>query len=411
MEEDGVLVGTGSFRVDREAALKKLAAFQLDDQELLTPWVRLAVARGASRFLVDTRNHRVTLGFDGRPLPPAAVKDPLGPLLGATQRRPEDVYLAAGYLGFSKAAEALELVSDADGTRLYGVAGREAALRKAVRALPGRLQWCPLSLRVDGEPVELGRPAGLQWTEKGTDFCVAASDTPWDEASRLRLCVHGVSAQTLERDTPWAAVDAFIRDNTLSLDASLARVVEDARMEGLVKRLGGRVRDFVRREALAQKAEAPALQRLLSAESYRDAWKGKPYRESGALMSLAERFMNVKPLSRESYELVLRARARVRWLRACCLGRLGEFQQDAKERTRRVLWTAPLFLHCRGGWVSLRDLACVRNRVGFVPLADSPGRGRDFAHGVRPAEVVWAIGNDDCDDLGRLFEGAVGRPR
>ena len=410
MEEQGVLVERGHFRVDRRAAAEKLAAFQLDDRDLLTPWVRLAVAQGASRLSVDTRGRTVSVEFDGRPLAPDAVSDPVGPLLVAEERRCEDAYLAAGYLGLSKAAEALELSSGPEGTRVHGAITREAALRRAVRGLPERLQWCPLSLKVDGIPVPLPRPAGSQWSEKTADFCVSGSETPWEQASRIRLCVHGVSAQTLERRTPWACVDAFIRDNALSLDASLSLVVEDARVESHIKLLGGRVRDLVRREALAQKSEAPALLRLLRTPCYLEAWKGRPYREPGALTSLAERFMNVKPVSRESYALVVRARTRVRWLRACCLGRLGEFQRDAKERTRRELWTAPLFLHCRGGWVSLRELASIRRRMGFVPLAATPGQAGTFADRLNPAEVVWGLGEDDCQDLGRLFEGALRRP-
>jgi len=46
MSKAARLVGSGSFKVDRQRALEKLKEFQLPDPDMfLLPWIRCAVAR------------------------------------------------------------------------------------------------------------------------------------------------------------------------------------------------------------------------------------------------------------------------------------------------------------------------------------------------------------------------------
>ncbi|MBI2362781.1 MAG: hypothetical protein HYV15_05305 [Elusimicrobia bacterium] len=202
MGERGVLVGKGSFRVDREAALKKLAAFQLADAELLVPWVRLAVCRGAKRLSVGFSGGRVAVSFDGPPLPAAVVKDPLSALLAAEARRPELLYLAAGMLGLERAAEKPSLSSGADGTVVSAVIVRDEPLLRARRALPEALAFCPLEVLLDGVRVIQPSLDGLEWAQGAVRFAAAPSADPWQKESRVRLCVHGAAAQAVARDTP-----------------------------------------------------------------------------------------------------------------------------------------------------------------------------------------------------------------
>ena len=75
--EDGELVSSGSFRVDRKRALELLARFQLDDARLfILPWVRCAVAGAAAELRIVPSYGTLELSFEGRPFTAAELADP-----------------------------------------------------------------------------------------------------------------------------------------------------------------------------------------------------------------------------------------------------------------------------------------------------------------------------------------------
>lgn len=419
MAEDGVLVGKGTFRVDRGAALRKLAAFQLEDESLLVPWVRLAVCSGALRLRVDSGPGRVAIRFDGRPLPAPAVKDPFSALLAAEGRRPELVYLAAGMMGLERFSEKPRLVSGPRGTSVSAAVTRWEALEAARRALPEILCSFPLEVFFEGAKVAQGSIGGLQWRDGAASFSAVPAADPWRRESLIRLVVHGVQAQALSYDTPWASVEAEVRDDSLALDASLTKVASGPAVGRLLASLRGRLRELVRSEALAQTSEAPRLSGLLSVESFRPAWAGVSYPEPGALGVLAERFLGEKPLPREPYEALLRARRRVRWLRACIKGRLNGYESDSKDRTRRALWKTPLFPNADDGWLSYMALVKIRGDFGTVPLVRTRRRwqdipfarylGKNVTRPIRAPLLVWRAAEHDAEDLARLFGAGAGK--
>ena len=86
--KNGLLVDTGSFRIDVEKALEKLQRFQLAaPEDFLLPRVRCAVANEAESVSVDRDGNGVVLRFDGRPLTPAQVQEPLSALLNEAGAR------------------------------------------------------------------------------------------------------------------------------------------------------------------------------------------------------------------------------------------------------------------------------------------------------------------------------------
>lgn len=80
---EALLVGAGAFRVDRARMVEKLAKFQTGDPEgFLLPWLRLAVASGATRIELSLRETGLQLDFDGKPLGTRYLEDPFEALVG-----------------------------------------------------------------------------------------------------------------------------------------------------------------------------------------------------------------------------------------------------------------------------------------------------------------------------------------
>src|SRR5262245_463167 len=75
MSKTPKLVASGSFRVDRQRALEKLKDFQLPDPDMfLLPWIRCAVASGATRVTMDLDSAEIR--FDGRGFMREELTDP-----------------------------------------------------------------------------------------------------------------------------------------------------------------------------------------------------------------------------------------------------------------------------------------------------------------------------------------------
>lgn len=80
---EALLVGAGAFRVDRSRMVEKLAKYQTGDPDgFLLPWLRLAVASGATRLELNLRETGLELHFDGEPLAATYCADPFEALAG-----------------------------------------------------------------------------------------------------------------------------------------------------------------------------------------------------------------------------------------------------------------------------------------------------------------------------------------
>lgn len=80
---EALLVGAGAFKVDRARMIEKLSRFQTGDPEaFLLPWLRLAVASGATKIELSRRETGLELHFDGNPLVARFCEDPFEALVG-----------------------------------------------------------------------------------------------------------------------------------------------------------------------------------------------------------------------------------------------------------------------------------------------------------------------------------------
>ncbi|MDE2292175.1 MAG: hypothetical protein KGL53_08840, partial [Elusimicrobia bacterium] len=134
-EEEGVLVSRGSFRVDREAALKKLAAFQLPIEELLVPWARCAEAAGARRLDVALNPFRLRVLMDGTPFAPEDLADPYYSLFSEEDAPRAVSYLAEALLAVSRLGPKRLRAASGDGKTWSAFEGRD--LQGMTAAAPG----------------------------------------------------------------------------------------------------------------------------------------------------------------------------------------------------------------------------------------------------------------------------------
>lgn len=416
---DGVLVGSGSFRVDRDAALKKLSSFQVSDTDLLTPWVRCAEAVGAARLELSVDRLKVRVLMDGTPFAGLDLSDPYYALFSGEEAPKAVTYLAAGLLSLSRLAPKRLRLSSGDGkewrtfqgkdarsltefatglpvsgTALeadFGLPGREA-LEAAVDGLRGRVMMGKALVFVNGARFGPEAPRGAAYVLAGLRSQVAPSRQPERDKSPVRLVIDGVAAQTLEHPGPWGPVDAVLTGDSLALDASLGRVVVGPEVQAALKALHEKMQGFVNSMTKVQLREGQQTRRLLMDGAMREVWDGSTeFRGRDAA------------ITREALE-------RTRWLREACWRVINGPERADSDTTSKVLRNAPLFLDAAGGWLSWEGLAAVsrqfkkvffsrRRAIGFsLPL---PG-GRTLF--VRGSQVVWVAGKRDAADLRRLAD-------
>ncbi|MBI5596859.1 MAG: hypothetical protein HY928_12270 [Elusimicrobia bacterium] len=420
--DEGVLVGTGSFRVDREAALKKLAAFQLSREDLLVPWVRCAEAVGATRLELSVSPRGLRVLMDGTPFSLKDLADPYYALFDGVQAPPGVAHLAVGLLGLSRLAPKSLRAASGDGVEVRAVQGKDAReLREVPPGLPvhgtsieadfpgvgrqellagaagleGRLAMGRVLVVVNGDKKGPERPRGAPYRLASLRTLVAPSRDPGRGSSRVRMSVAGVTAQTYQCSTPWGPVDAVFSGDDLTLDASLSRVVMTPAVEAALKALRAKMGPFVCSLAKVQAREGVQTRRLLMDSAMREVWAGSAeYRGRDA------------EITREALERTL-------WLRESCRRVLSRAERDDDDVVRRALRRAPIFMAASGGWLSWEDLLAVsdefsamyfsrRPAFGF-PVPGADGKPRH----LKAARVVWAVCDRDAADLRRLADRRV----
>ena len=257
---EAILIDSGAFKMDRNRTLEKLSEYQLENPEqFLLPWLRLAVASGATRIDLDRDGAELLMRFDGRPLAPAWTADPFGSLFeeddaDAARHR----HLAYGLLALFRLGPVLiearsgsgpgraELTVRpkgglaADGpepggsgttirVRLGFFTGRLTALRALVAA---RDEFCLAQTRlfIQGKEIPpewtLFGPKAVEF-ESGSTRAVFAPPVPGQEGKILGFYCLGAFVSH-ERD--WGKGPSFIawvRDDRLSLNISQSGVVRN----------------------------------------------------------------------------------------------------------------------------------------------------------------------------------------
>ena len=306
-EDEGVFVGSGSFRVDRSRALEKLQQYQLEDAEsFLLPWARCAVLLGADSIRVDKAGREVGMSFGGKALEPGTLKDPLQALFDEPADGDEACqHLAVGILAAQRLSPSAVRIGSGPG-RLTELCVGLKGFRSPGRALEKLRSACSMlqiPLFLCGTRVsslwEAARASG-QCFVKGTLRGLLVAVPP-RQSGRVHLYRHGVRAGEARADLSVPAV-GHVNDDSFRLNASYSGVVHDMVLHYAVRQL--------------EEHSSELLRRMLAADG-----------EEAAV-----------------------------WLRHAASGLLSDLGKDSEDPVRRALWECPIALTVSGQWVSLASL-------------------------------------------------------
>ena len=278
MADDGELVESGTFRVDRKKALEKLKAFQLPDPTMfILSWVRCAVASGATEITIqinDAKTH-LTMSFDGRPFGEGELKDPYGCLLDeSTPENARNRHLAVGILAALRLGPPMKLMvtsgTDSERRCLYiDSLEREdlgktrwfshmtvleatfsgywvhwkAALETVVRQYPVEMRAARLKViepaglqaKTESEIPQQGQSLKLAFSDDAVRGSVAVPENPDQAQSTVRLYQHGVLVEEFESDLAPVPVVAAINNDRFRFNASQSGVVRDDQFEATMQ--------------------------------------------------------------------------------------------------------------------------------------------------------------------------------
>lgn len=413
-EEKGELVESGSFRVDRARALEKLSTFRRRDVGCVMLFARAAAASDAKELAIERGSRSIVFRFDGKPFERRELADPFGVLFdegsGGDERRrwlalamihawrpslarlsvasgkdPEGAVVEAGGLGSEKVENGgtpggetvvtLEL-STADEGHWRHPAAPELIVCNPRSHLWGRMAVSVSSAgRVEGRfvPAAAG-PGELAFDENGVFGHISVPPEPALESS-IDAYIQGVYAGRLDWRDKQLPVVGKADDPTLSLDASLASVVQNERRERLEELVRRKAVELACRVAAEQAALMGEVAKSLRADQgLRTLWRRRldgPGVEADRLTflaSMAERLFG-GGARKEREARVLYGACVTAWLR-----HLGvELGTRGREATPPELWAAvqaaPVAF--AGGWraVSLAELRAAREsrRLNSAP--------------------------------------------
>jgi len=409
--EEGILVESGSFRVDRAKALEKLSQYQLENPALFTlSWVRVAVGSGAKNISFDFDGRTLEIRFDGRALPKTALSDPYGGLfaeVGEAESRLK--HLAFGVLGSLRlSASEIRVVSGTgadrrrlivssleseridtlptdggDGTTAVRIVWPRGEAPETIRLALGMLftecETVPGRLTANGKSVRTGPPkpkldAGdsgrIEFDEDGIRGWL---DAGAEDAGDLQWYHAGVFVTKTTLAGPLMGVSGTVDSLDLNLTASLSGLVQDAayrRVREAIDRMGRRL--------LLKCAGERA--RLLERHSLLDR--------------------------NEKWQVGFGRRTH--WILDQCAIQLKGSQPDSTDSFKRALWRVPLFSDMRtGGPVSISDLFKIREDTGSILVSDR----RMYRMVDQEDDIIWVPDDRAFASLERLFGPAVRRKR
>ena len=405
--EEGQLVETGSFRVDRAKALEKLSLYQLEDPTLfMLSWVRTAVAGGAINLSFDYDGRTLEIRFDGQNFGKKVLRDPYGGLfaeageaevrlkhfafglLGALRLSASEVRVVSGPVGerrrlivSSLENERIDMLDSATGdssnaVRVLWPRGEAPEdLKKALRALTEQCRLVPGTMRINGKRVATGpRPLDLSGGESGRikfneDGLRGWLDCGIEDASEVSWHHAGVFVIS----EPLAGLGTGVTGSADSLDFNLT-----ASLSGLVHDEGYlRARERLRRMG---------RRLLLKCAGER------------ALMLHKQRNLDRK----EKWQV--RFGRRTFWILDQCTDYLKGSKPDSSDPFKRALWRVPLFSDMKTSFsLSLGDLYWLREETGSILVSDR----RAFRLIDQEWDVAWVPDERAVASLAAFFGSAV----
>lgn len=409
-----LLIGEGSFQVDRQRAIDVLSKFQLAKaEESVLAFVRGAVLAGARNIRFEAVPSGFELRFDGEPLSKRQLQDPYAPLFDdAPDSGESGRFLALGLLAaqrlgprriaFSsgRGAERLTLwlESGKDSSR-DNPPGEETAVRitwslrlrggvmrrRCLGLVRERCALVAADLRINGMPVpkspRADRPA-LAFAEGGLRGVIGIHDagarmmaSQFREVSRTRLYRQGVLIKTAGIPLPLVQGEIDINDDSFSLSASHDSVVEDDRYKAALKFLDSLPPRLIIEAARIHAERYPALD---------------PDKD------LTETLL--RHISR-NHRFWRWEDSVTTWLREAADSLLSDYPKDSKEPHLKALWETPLFLRAAGSGISLLTLTRIQKRTQRI-LATYVARRGD----TPLPDVVWCPTRKAKDFLNRRFK-------
>lgn len=373
-EEQGVLVGGGSFRVDRERALELLGRYRSPEAGPVMFLARAASASGASRVHVSWRGSELEVAFDGLPFTEEELSDPYAALFEGASRAPARFLAQALLHAFrpgvtavtvssgtpeeafelkasSMASEALEPGNrqEAGTTVRFSCSRRDDALLShpvpaaEIACRPQSHFWGRLTsdFTLDSQRQGLFVPRGpgpgelLDETPEGPRILLSFMPPP-ESRGLLDLYHHGVYAGRLRGADDCPDVLGKVDDPELKLNASHTSLVRSKRLDDLKGRCRVLAWDLVGKVASEQADRMPDTAALLrSRPDLRELWRRRFARGADAELDLYDQ----GPLGVHE-ERVLHDAAASAWLRSV----MGQFWSKAPLRVREPLETVPIFL-------------------------------------------------------------------
>ncbi len=398
-----VLVASGSFRVERGRALEVLREVQMEDAEqFLLPFIRCAVASGATRLSLEDEGRAIVMRFDGRPLPEGLIHDPYrclfeetGPdtvrgrqfaygLLAALRLKPFVVSAVSGQARMSLAPEGWAGAAVPEpptaGTVIrvrWRLWKSRALRRRCLDKAAAAFGLCSAELTVRGEPVSsLPEPAEfpILGFQDGALTGLLAPAHPGPSGARLYY-LGAMVCEIAWRESSLPAL-AYLSDERFVLNASLSGVVKDPVLAGALRAAALRVPEFLALALRRQSEVYPVLGRRLA----RLAWSSSKDRlwESRVAAWLRLIAVAIAPDSPEGALLAQRLEA-------------------ASPGSAKAWENTPLFLSARGEGLSiprLRSAGMIRaSRWRWVRLFSG--------------FTVWCPDDESASQLRMLFPRGV----
>lgn len=426
-----VLVGSGTFLVDRARGLEKLMRFALPDPAWgVLSLLRFAAASGAERFSVERGTKgELSVRFGGTPPTREQLERPYDALFAKAARgeargrdlavgllsllrlEPAHILVRAGHgaerlqLRLNRAdPEAVEAAHDAERdtlVRFYpGPRTPAGAWSGLAEAFDRRCAMADLELSLDGERRALRPPERQDGRPlRGPDVrgWVGVPERFLPE-SRLALYRHGVFITEVAVDLETAPVVGRVDCPSFRLNASQTAVVRDPAFRKALAAAAEAAGALVDEAAARQAERAPQLTLLLRGLGLRGLWglTVESWLEPagpGAVKSLGRFLLDgFEPVLDRHLSADVRAdAARVCWLREAA-------------RASKTAARAPLFLAPDLSWSTREELQESVKSLGVIPVAERLNAApRDY-------RVLWTSCAAEREAAGRWFPGSSPAP-
>jgi len=284
--DPGVFVESGTFRVDKSRAVRKLELYQLaEDASPLLLWVRCANACASSLIRIRQQACWCEIRFDGEPFSSSHFHDPFSALFDdEAQAEPRMKHLAFGLIQAVKLAPRLITIRSGAGLdrsmlRITPIEGgqveqevspdvaaekdtsiqlewsswdREASLRAHLQRerCPDIFAMSRASLALEDslivDPAE-DPPGEKRFEEEGTRVVLSRRGSATVPVGRAGFYSYGVLVSVSEMGRGFGAA-AWLNDDRFQLNASLDGVVQDERLRRARTLLRERAAGFLARK-------------------------------------------------------------------------------------------------------------------------------------------------------------------